>query len=100
MSAELSACDVCCHEGPRRDVLVDLEHKNRALRAAVNALMTERRALRAFAAALGMPSQVSRSQRHELGQEYLRMESEARQTCRAAGFELRNNDHSCWRRYE
>jgi hypothetical protein len=92
MSAELSACDVCCHEGPRRDALSALEQKNRTLRTAINALMAERRALRSFAAALGMPNEVSRSRRHELILEHLRLEGEARHACRTAGFELRNND--------
>jgi hypothetical protein len=60
------------------------------LRVAINALMLERRTLRAYAAALGMS--MPHSRRHELAQELLRMEREARRACRAAGIELRNND--------
>jgi hypothetical protein len=62
------------------------------LLAAINALMLERRALRSFAAALGVRSQVPRARRHELGQEFLRLEGEARRACRAVGIDLRNND--------
>lgn len=61
-------------------------------RAAINALMAERRALRSFAAALGIRSQVPLSRRLELSQEHLRLEGIARRACKTAGFELRNND--------
>lgn len=70
----------------------DTPAKLALFRAAINALMAERRALRSFAAALGIRSQVPRSRRLELSQEHLRMEGLARRACKAAGFELRNND--------
>lgn len=58
----------------------------------IAALMAERRALRSFTAALGMPGQVSRERLWELSRERLRLEGEARAACAAAGFRLKNND--------
>lgn len=56
------------------------------LETALKALMTERRALRSYAAALGMNLPWER--KHELGMEHLRLEKEARTACAAAGFRL------------
>lgn len=91
-----------------KDILTDgcppldgttLREENRRLRVALDALMAERRALRSFAAGLGIRAglfcgELTRERLAQLGQEHLRLEGVARQACADAGIVLRNNDQA------